>query len=1010
MKSAFLIVLFLFVLIGVVRAEEKARPRHEISVSVKPAQNLLTGTVAITLPKGKSHTIVTGSLKITEAILEGKPLEAEPDAGALKLDSGGELRISFEGVFTGGGEVEDLENVGVVAGGVVSEQGVSLLGLWYPQAETEDGLAYYSLTVLVPEGFAAVSEAEEITSAEVPGGTEFSFKFPYPTDGISLAAAPYVVSRDTVNGTDIYGYFFAEDAHLAETYMEYTKKYIKMYEELIGEFPFKRFSVVENVLPTGYSMPTYTLLGRTVVRLPFIVETSLGHEILHQWLGNHVYADYAQGNWVEGLTTYLSDHLYREQEGKGAAYRKKTLLDYQNYVHPENELPLREFLQRRDFATRAVGYGKGAMLFHMLRNEVDRQAFRSALKTLVRGNKFERASWEDVRAAFEEASGEDLAWFFRQWLDRKGVISFEVREPRSLLLDGRHRVSFRLLQKGEPYRFKLPVVVTTENGPETRTVEVKDEKQGFTIEVAASPRELVLDPGYDIMRELRPAEVPPVVSALTGAEKRLLILPAEGAEKYETLTGIMEENGFAVKPEDEVKDEDLRGASVLVAGLESPVIRRLFGGAETFLSTPGIRLEEWKSFDGFALLVRKNPLSPAKAVAVAYAGSREEVDLAARKIFRYGNYSALRFTGGANVQKATAPSEDGMRHDLSLQVLGVAPRGALTLEEVIRGVIDAPVIYVGEGHTFYQDHKIQLEVIKALHEAGRSFGIGMEMFQQPFQQPLDDYLAGEIGEKEFLRASEYFKRWKFNYHLYREILDYARAGGIPVVALNQKSEIIRKVAQGGLDALDEEEKKDIPPDMDMSDFAYRERLGEVFRQHKNSRTFENFYQAQVLWDETMAHAVDEFLGQHPGWQMVVIAGAGHVAHGSGIPRRARRLNGMDYAILVTARNSGIEPGIADYVLFAEDIAAPESPALGVQVDTKDGRLVIKEVSPGSPAEKAGLKKNDVFLSADGLDIEGIEDLKAALFGKEPGDTMAVRVKRKRFFARDRELGVTVRFP
>jgi hypothetical protein len=121
-------------------------------------------------------------------------------------------------------------------------------------------------------------------------------------------------------------------------------------------------------------------------------------------------------------------------------------------------------------------------------------------------------------------------------------------------------------------------------------------------------------------------------------------------------------------------------------------------------------------------------------------------------------------------------------------------------------VIDKPIIYVGEWHTLYEDHKVQLEVIRALHKENRKFAIGMEMFQKPYQQSLDDYISGASTEKEFLKSSEYFKRWKFNYHLYREILDFARANDIPVVALNQEEEIIKKVSDGGLDELDEDER------------------------------------------------------------------------------------------------------------------------------------------------------------------------------------------------------------
>ncbi|MEW6674409.1 MAG: M1 family aminopeptidase [Nitrospirota bacterium] len=158
-----------------------------------------------------------------------------------------------------------------------------------------------------------------------------------------LLEGRYKVVNERFRDIDIYAYFFPEEATLASTYIEYTKKYLELYEGLIGRYPYRRFSIVEGILPEGYSMPTFTLLGQDVVSLPFIVETSLGHEILHQWFGNLVYIDYKNGNWAEGITTYLSDHLYEEQKGKGWEYRKKILIDYKSYVAPEKETPLKDF-------------------------------------------------------------------------------------------------------------------------------------------------------------------------------------------------------------------------------------------------------------------------------------------------------------------------------------------------------------------------------------------------------------------------------------------------------------------------------------------------------------------------------------------------------------------------------------------------------------------------------------------------------------------------------------------
>jgi aminopeptidase N len=341
------------------------------------------------------------------------------------------LEIFFDGTF---GEVNgngNPGNDGVVSNDTISEEGVSLTGTWYPRIE---GRAYYRLKALLPKDFTAISEADEITAVDTPQGREYSFNFPYPLTGINLAAGKYMIQKETFHGVDIYMYFYPgdvsrdiigylEDVSRAKTYIEYTKKYIGMYEGLIGPYPYRRFSVVENVLPTGYSMPTFTLLGRDVIRLPFIINTSLGHEILHQWFGNYVYDDFGKGNWIEGLTTYQSDQLFQKQKGEGGQYRKKLLIDYQSYVKPDKETELADFFGRTDFASGAIGYGKGTMLFNMLNNEIGDDAFYRGLKGLIRERAFQEATWDYVRMAFENASGRNLEWFFNQWLYRKGEIS-----------------------------------------------------------------------------------------------------------------------------------------------------------------------------------------------------------------------------------------------------------------------------------------------------------------------------------------------------------------------------------------------------------------------------------------------------------------------------------------------------------------------------------------------------------------------------------------------------------
>ena len=152
-----------------------------------------------------------------------------------------------------------------------------------------------------------------------------------------------------------------------------------------------------------------------------------------------------------------------------------------------------------------------------------------------------------------------------------------------------------------------------------------------------------------------------------------------------------------------------------------------------------------------------------------------------------------------------------------------------------------------------------------------------------------------------------------------------------MVALNQRNEVVSKVSRQGMDALTEEERAMLPLNMDMTDEAYRRRLRGIFGQHAPGGAFTNFHLAQVVWDETMARSIAEYLGENPGRKMVVITGQGHTAWRSGIPERVRRQTGLDYALVVQNEEGALSPEKADYVLFADEMPAPVFPVIGVKL-------------------------------------------------------------------------------
>jgi aminopeptidase N len=362
------------------------------------------------------------------------------------------------------------------------------------------------------------------------------------------------------------------------------------------------------------------------------------------------------------------------------------------------------------------------------------------------------------------------------------------------------------------------------------------------------------------------------------------------------------------------------------------------------------------------------------------------------------------------VSRKTAESERGIVMGLREEALAIDTSALTPLSRVIEAAAGKKIVYVGEYHDRFSHHAVQLQVIEGLHRKNPKIAIGMEMFQRPFQRVLDDYIKGTIEEREFLKRSEYYRRWNFDYNLYKPILDFARAGKIPVVALNLRREITDKVSREGMDALTVDEKKEVPRELDFSDDEYRDRLKQAFAQHKGKaeKSFDFFYQAQVLWDETMALSIDEYLKANPERQLVVIAGLGHLAYGSGIPKRAHRRNGFEYATVLS--DADADRDIGNYLVFPQALEGMTAPRLMVALEELAGRVIVKDLPADSVSRKAGIKTGDAILSIDGLPVLTSDDVKIALFYKKKDESVSVKVVRKRFLLGDKEIEIEVKLP
>lgn len=226
---------------------------------------------------------------------------------------------------------------------------------------------------------------------------------------------------------------------------------------------------------------------------------------------------------------------------------------------------------------------------------------------------------------------------------------------------------------------------------------------------------------------------------------------------------------------------------------------------------------------------------------------------------------------------------------------------------------DKKVVFVGESHDNAAHHEVERRVVEGL--ARRNPGavaLGMEMFQRPYQAPLDAYVREEIDEAALLAQTEYEDRWGFDFAFYRPMVSLMRLQGSRVVALNAPKELTRKISKVGLDGLTPEEAAQLPPTTREPSSEHRAMIKAVFdgfHSGMDEETFGRFYEAQLVWDATMGQSCVDHLLEHPEThQVVLLAGMFHVQYGLGIPRHVRLLApDWETAIVIPAAPTPEEP-------------------------------------------------------------------------------------------------------
>jgi len=650
---------------------------HRLQVALEPGVGRISVEDTVTLPATSSTSVRFSLARAFEPRVQGGRLTLVDEGGPRRFRT---YRLDVDEVpaqinLTYAGPVaETMRRAGHgMPLAVLDDRGAYLDAAagWYPRFEQRS--MTFDLHVEAPAGWLTLSQGERLEQGR-------HWRTRVPQDDIYLLAGPFERYARSHRGYELSVYLLAPDAGTAQSYLDVMGQYVDLYSALIAEYPYPKFAVVENRWQTGYGMPSFTLLGSRVLRLPFILHSSLPHEILHNWWGNGVYVDYQGGNWSEGLTAYLADHLIREAQGEGARYRRQALERYANFAAEGRDFPLRAFRGRHDDASQAVGYGKAMMLFHMTRGELGDAAFVAGLKAFWEAFRYQQAGFADLRGMFEQTAGTAVHALADAWLDRPGAPRLVLEDAaRDRSADGGWVIRLRLrqAQAGAPFPLRVPVAVQFADGqaPQWRHLVFDGREAHAQWRFEREPARLDVDPGYEVFRLLDDAERPASLGRMFGARVQLLVLPADApAGELAAWRGLAEAwerryDNVRVRLDREL-DRLPEDEAVWLLGWDNRWLARLthrFAGVGQEVDARALTVAGERFPRGDYAVValdsdtRRAPLGFVGAPAQAVPGL-------ARKLPHYGNYGRPVFRGQApdNVLRQDLPAA----HSPLTRVLG----------------------------------------------------------------------------------------------------------------------------------------------------------------------------------------------------------------------------------------------------------------------------------------------------------------------------------------------------
>lgn len=396
---------------------------------------------------------------------------------------------------------------------------------WFPSFDFPSDKATFEEILTVPQGETVIGNGELVSRRPNADGTEtwhYKMAVPHSTYLVSFVIGNYLKVEQAHKNVPLAFYVYPGQTEIASKAFGATANMMAAYEELTGvAFPFSKYdqTIVSGFPLGGMENITATTMSDSFIFLSSVVPDEVrdlvSHELAHSWFGNLVTCRNWAELWLnEGFATFM-EAAYVERAAGRAKYIQKIRSDAAEFLIDDTINKKRHALYNQRaanvaglFDNAATTYHKGGAVIHTLREQVGNEAFWRAINIYLTRHRTANVESTDLLHAMEEASGQDLDWFFDQWVYSTGAPHMRVSQaynPRSKTL------FITVAQTQAPggitpaaFRLPLELAIKTSHGETKHDIEVTRRQQTFSIKTNGRPTAVRVDPDERIpLKEVR---------------------------------------------------------------------------------------------------------------------------------------------------------------------------------------------------------------------------------------------------------------------------------------------------------------------------------------------------------------------------------------------------------------------------------------------------------------------------------------------------------------------------